>query len=121
MLSMKELKREEPSGLGGPLSESYLLDSRGSLVERRAVVSRERLILGHCLVLSVLIDRMSKHGIISGDLVFSLLCTSVFITRIFLSSGSKDVKDVFSTLKDSTSEVSENNATINHQVHIYSC
>ncbi|XVF19516.1 hypothetical protein REPUB_Repub11eG0117300 [Reevesia pubescens] len=50
-----ELKREEPAGLGGPLFEQYLLDSRGALVERRAVVCRERLILGHCLILSVLI------------------------------------------------------------------
>ncbi|XP_054792817.1 nuclear pore complex protein NUP205-like isoform X2 [Prosopis cineraria] len=85
---IKELKREEPSGLGGPLSERYLLDSRGSLVERRAVVSRERLILGHCLVLSVLIVRMS----------------------------SKDVKDIFSALKDSASEVGEKNDTVNHQI-----
>ncbi|XP_028801287.1 nuclear pore complex protein NUP205-like [Neltuma alba] len=85
---IKELKREEPSGLGGPMSERYLLDSRGSLVERRAVVSRERLILGHCLVLSVLIVRMS----------------------------SKDVKDIFSALKDSASEVSENDATVDHQI-----
>ncbi|KAH1246942.1 Nuclear pore complex protein NUP205 [Glycine max] len=51
---IKELNREEPSGLGGPQCESYVLDSRGSLVERQAVVSRERLILGHCLVLSIL-------------------------------------------------------------------
>ncbi|KAK4265201.1 hypothetical protein QN277_026284 [Acacia crassicarpa] len=85
---IKELKREEPSGLGGPVSERYLLDSRGSLVERRAVVSRERLILGHCLVLSVLIVRMN----------------------------SKDVKDVFSALKDSASEVSENNGTVDNQI-----
>lgn len=45
--------------MGGPQSERYVLDSRGSLVERQAVVSRERLILGHCLVLSVLIVRTS--------------------------------------------------------------
>lgn len=56
----KELNREEPAGLGGPLCECYVLDSRGALVERRAVVCRERLILGHCLVLSVLVVRPSK-------------------------------------------------------------
>ena len=43
--------------MGGPQCESYVLDSRGSLVERQAVVSRERLILGHCLVLSILVVR----------------------------------------------------------------
>ncbi|KAI4335735.1 hypothetical protein L6164_014349 [Bauhinia variegata] len=85
---IKELNREEPSGLGGPLCEQYILDSRGSLVERRAVVSRERLILGHCLVLSVLIVRASP----------------------------KDVKDIFSALKDSATEVSESDTTLKHQI-----
>ncbi|OMO81108.1 hypothetical protein CCACVL1_12606 [Corchorus capsularis] len=85
---IKELNREEPAGLGGPLSERYLLDSRGSLVERRAVVSRERLILGHCLALSVLVVRTSP----------------------------KDVKDVFSALKDSAAELSESNDTLKHQI-----
>lgn len=56
----QELNREEPGGIGGPSSERYVLDARGALVERRAVVSRERLTLGHCLVLSVLIVRISK-------------------------------------------------------------
>ncbi|OMO57831.1 Nuclear pore complex protein, partial [Corchorus olitorius] len=85
---IKELNREEPAGLGGPLSERYLLDSRGSLVERRAVVSRERLILGHCLALSVLVVRTSPE----------------------------DVKDVFSALKDSAAELSESNDTLKHQI-----
>ncbi|KHG08775.1 hypothetical protein F383_13507 [Gossypium arboreum] len=84
---IKELNREEPAGLGGPLSEHYLLDSRGALVERRAVVYRERLLLGHCLVLSVLVVR----------------------------TGPKDVKDVFSVLKDSAAELSESSDTIKHQ------
>ncbi|GKE03833.1 hypothetical protein Tco_1395851, partial [Tanacetum coccineum] len=34
---------EERTGLGGPNSERHILDSRGALVERRAVVCRERL------------------------------------------------------------------------------
>ncbi|TKY73179.1 nuclear pore [Spatholobus suberectus] len=85
---IKELNREEPSGLGGPQCESYILDSRGSLVERQAVVSRERLILGHCLVLSILVVRTSP----------------------------KDVKDILSVLKDSASEVSESNTTVKHQI-----
>ncbi|XP_021276501.1 nuclear pore complex protein NUP205 isoform X2 [Herrania umbratica] len=85
---IKELNREESAGLGGPLSERYLLDSRGALVERRAVVCRERLILGHCLVLSVLVVRTSP----------------------------KDVKDVFSALKDSAAELSESNDTLKHQI-----
>ncbi|RVX10974.1 Nuclear pore complex protein NUP205 [Vitis vinifera] len=58
-----ELNREEPAGLGGPHSERYVLDSRGALVERRAVVFRERLILGHCLVLSVLVVRTNDDVI----------------------------------------------------------
>ncbi|RDY09062.1 Nuclear pore complex protein NUP205, partial [Mucuna pruriens] len=85
---IKELNREEPSGLGGPQCEHYVLDSRGSLVERQAVVSRERLILGHCLVLSILVVRTSP----------------------------KDVKDILSVLKDSASEVSESNTTVKHQI-----
>ncbi|XP_022729594.1 nuclear pore complex protein NUP205 isoform X10 [Durio zibethinus] len=85
---IKELNREEPAGLGGPLSEQYLLDSRGALVERRAVVCREQLILGHCLVLSVLVVRTSP----------------------------KDVKDVFSALKDNAAELGESNGSLKHQI-----
>ncbi|KAK0571557.1 hypothetical protein LWI29_018060 [Acer saccharum] len=85
---IKELNREEPAGLGGPLCERYVLDSRGALVERRAVVCRERLILGHCLVLSVLVVRTSP----------------------------KDVKDAFSALKDSAAELNESNDTLKHQI-----
>ncbi|KAL6226355.1 hypothetical protein ACLB2K_000317 [Fragaria x ananassa] len=85
---IKELNREEPAGLGGPHSERYVLDSRGALVVRQAVVSRERLILGHCLVLSILIVRISP----------------------------KDVKDMFLIYKDSTSELSGNSDTIKRQI-----
>lgn len=85
---MKELNREEPAGLGGPHSERYVLDSRGALVERRAVVFRERLILGHCLVLSVLVVRTSP----------------------------KDVKDLFSTLKDCAAELNGSSDTIKYQI-----
>ncbi|XP_030954556.1 nuclear pore complex protein NUP205 isoform X1 [Quercus lobata] len=85
---IKELNREEPAGLGGPHCERYVLDSRGALVERQAVVCRERLILGHCLVLSVLVVRTSP----------------------------KDVKDIFSTLKDSAVELSQSNTTLKHQI-----
>ncbi|KAF5945828.1 hypothetical protein HYC85_016056 [Camellia sinensis] len=85
---IKELNREEPSGLGGPHSDRYVLDSRGALVERRAVVCRERLILGHCLVLSILVVRASP----------------------------KDVKDVFALLKDSAAELNGSNDTLKHQI-----
>ncbi|KAL4195214.1 hypothetical protein AMTRI_Chr05g72240 [Amborella trichopoda] len=70
---LKELNREDPSGLGGPQAEHYILDSRGALVERKAVVLRERLTISHCLVLSVLILRINP----------------------------KDAKDIFVALKDS--------------------
>ncbi|KAK7411232.1 hypothetical protein VNO78_02665 [Psophocarpus tetragonolobus] len=90
---IKELNREEPSGLGGPYCERYVVDSRGSLVERQAVVSRERLILGHCLVLSTLVVRTSP----------------------------KDIKDIFSILKDSACEVGESNTTVKHQERGYFC
>ncbi|CAN1216810.1 Nuclear pore complex protein NUP205 [Linum perenne] len=85
---IKELNREEPAGLGGPQSEPYVLDSRGSLVERRSVVSRERLVVGHCLVLSVLVVR----------------------------TGSKDVKDIFQVYKDSAAELTENISTLKRQI-----
>ncbi|KAF7147071.1 hypothetical protein RHSIM_Rhsim03G0247900 [Rhododendron simsii] len=85
---IKELNREEPAGLGGPHSERYVLDSRGALVERQAVVCRERLILGHCLVLSILVVRASP----------------------------KDVKDIFSALKDSSAELNGSNDTLKHQI-----
>ncbi|CAM8929011.1 unnamed protein product [Rhodiola kirilowii] len=74
---LKELNRREPAGLGGPNSEHHILDSRGSLVERQAVVHRERLILSHCLVLSILVVRTNP----------------------------KDVKDLLVALKDSASEL----------------
>ncbi|CAN6909408.1 unnamed protein product [Brassica oleracea] len=86
---IKELNREEPSGLGGPLYEQYLIDSRGALVERRAVVHRERLILGHCLVLSILVDR----------------------------PGPKDVKDIYNVLKDNAAQLTQGNDTINYQIN----
>ncbi|CAN1216816.1 Nuclear pore complex protein NUP205 [Linum perenne] len=89
---IKELNREEPAGLGGPQSEPYVLDSRGSLVERRSVVSRERLVVGHCLVLSVLVVR----------------------------TGSKDVKDIFQVYKDSAAELTENISTLKRQVLLLS-
>lgn len=54
---VQELNRGEPAGFGGPHCDRYVLDSRGALVERQAVVQRERLIVGHCLVLSILIVR----------------------------------------------------------------
>ncbi|XP_022635214.1 nuclear pore complex protein NUP205 isoform X1 [Vigna radiata var. radiata] len=85
---IKELNREEPSGLGGLQCERFIIDSRGSVVERQAVVSRERLILGHCLVLSILVVRTSP----------------------------KDIKDIFSVLKDNASEVSESNTIVKHQI-----
>ncbi|KAL3639484.1 hypothetical protein CASFOL_009743 [Castilleja foliolosa] len=52
----------KPTGLGGPNSESYILDSRGALVERKAVISRERLIIGRYLVLSILVERANFCG-----------------------------------------------------------
>ncbi|XP_071686120.1 nuclear pore complex protein NUP205 isoform X2 [Rutidosis leptorrhynchoides] len=85
---IKELNREEPAGLGGPSSERYILDSRGALVERRAVVCRERLILGHCLVLSLLVVRASP----------------------------KDVKDIFTTLKDSAGDISGSTDIVKNQI-----
>ncbi|XP_020088373.1 nuclear pore complex protein NUP205 isoform X2 [Ananas comosus] len=80
IMLIKELNREEPAGVGHQNAERYVLDFRGALVERRAVVLRERLSLSHCLALSVLIIRMSP----------------------------KDLKDVLSTLKDCAADVDEN-------------
>ncbi|KAG8654366.1 nuclear pore complex protein NUP205 isoform X3 [Manihot esculenta] len=85
---IKELNREEPAGLGGPLCERYIIDSRGTLVERQSVVQKERHVLGHCLVLSVLVVRTSP----------------------------KDVKDVFYVLKDSAIELMEVNHTLKYQI-----
>ncbi|XXG47855.1 hypothetical protein AAC387_Pa02g2424 [Persea americana] len=85
---IKELNREEPAGFGGPQAECYVLDSRGALVERRDVVCRERLSLGHCLVLSVLITRMSPT----------------------------DAKDVFFALRDLAAELNGSVATLKLQI-----
>lgn len=84
----KELHREEPTGFGGPNSERYILDSRGALVERKAVISRERLILGHCLVLSILVARATP----------------------------KDVKDMFFVLKDCAKEFGGSTDPLQHQI-----
>nr|GEU70361.1 hypothetical protein [Tanacetum cinerariifolium] len=62
LLYALELNREDSAGLGGPNSERHILDSRGALVERRAVC-RERLIIGHCLVLSLLVVRASPNDV----------------------------------------------------------
>ena len=62
----QELNREEPAGFGGPNAECYVLDFRGAIVQRRAVLSRERLSLSHCLVLSVLVMQMSKLGFVQA-------------------------------------------------------
>ncbi|KAH1246943.1 Nuclear pore complex protein NUP205 [Glycine max] len=100
---IKELNREEPSGLGGPQCESYVLDSRGSLVERQAVVSRERLILGHCLVLSIL-DSASEvsesNATVKHQITFCLLFALVIA---FVSDGLSTVPDKASVLSSNTS------------------
>ncbi|EPS70813.1 hypothetical protein M569_03947, partial [Genlisea aurea] len=77
---IKELRREDPTGLGGPSSESCILVSRGALVERKAVISRERLILGHCLVLSNLIERASPKDV--KDLFLALKKRALEITAL---------------------------------------
>ncbi|KAL6006312.1 hypothetical protein ACLOJK_040359 [Asimina triloba] len=99
IMLIKELNREEPAGLGGPHAERYVLDSRGALVERRAVVSRERLSLSHCLVLSALTLRMMLNAYI-----------------VVLSVGSKDTKDVFALLKDCAAEVNDSGDILKLQV-----
>ncbi|KAJ6832491.1 nuclear pore complex protein NUP205 isoform X2 [Iris pallida] len=85
---IKELKREEPSGVGGPNAESYVLDCKGAIVSRQDIVSRERLTLSHCLALSVLIVKMN----------------------------SKDVKDVFSVVKDCAADTNGNGCTVQLQI-----
>ncbi|XP_021855676.2 nuclear pore complex protein NUP205 [Spinacia oleracea] len=85
---IKELNWEEPAGLGGPNAERFIIDARGAIVERRAVVSRERLILSHCLVLSALVVRTTP----------------------------KDIKDIFSVLKDSAAELNSYTETSKYQI-----
>ncbi|KAL9275467.1 Nuclear pore complex protein NUP205-like protein [Drosera capensis] len=85
---IKVLSREEPAGLGGPSAERFVIDSRGALVERRAVVTREKLVLAHCLVLSVLVVRASP----------------------------KDIKDIFSALKDVAAELSSTTDALKYQI-----
>ncbi|XP_068641134.1 nuclear pore complex protein NUP205 isoform X2 [Aristolochia californica] len=92
---VKDLGREDSVGIGGPQAEPYVLDSKGALVERGAVVYRERLSLSHCMVLSTLIVRMSPT----------------------------DVKDVFSVLKDCASNVNDGTDPIKLQIvfsHLFS-
>lgn len=85
---IKELNRDEPAGLGGPHSERFILDSKGACVERRAVVFRERLILGHCLILSILVVRTSP----------------------------KDIKNVFYILKEGAAELDGNSDSLKQQI-----
>ncbi|GKA49458.1 kinesin-like protein KIN-12B [Tanacetum coccineum] len=63
------------AGLGGPNSERHILNSRGALVERRALVCKERLIIGHCLVLSLLVVR--ARDMIAYCLLFSLIISLI--------------------------------------------
>ncbi|XP_078177488.1 nuclear pore complex protein (DUF3414) isoform X2 [Carex rostrata] len=85
---IKELNREEPAGYGRHSSEQYVKDTRGTLVERRAIVNRERLSLSQCLALSILISQTSP----------------------------KDIKDTFLTLKECTAEVNESTGVIELQI-----
>ncbi|CAK9177196.1 unnamed protein product [Ilex paraguariensis] len=130
MEKLEELNRDEPAGLGGPNCERYVLDSRGALVERRAVVGRERLILGHCLVLSVLVVRISlRYGydpclngaqnLAPALLLLAYLCWFKWIVKpstVILIIGPKDVRDVFSLLKDSAAELSGSSDPLKHQI-----
>ncbi|WVZ77431.1 hypothetical protein U9M48_025296 [Paspalum notatum var. saurae] len=80
---LRELNREEPAGIGRSDSEHYVLDFRGALVERRAIVERERERReSHCLALSAPIKLMSP----------------------------KEIKDVFSILKDCAAEANQNSS-----------
>ncbi|XP_057538767.1 nuclear pore complex protein NUP205 isoform X1 [Amaranthus tricolor] len=85
---IKELNWQEPGGSGGPNAERFIIDARGAIVERQAVVSRERLILSHCLVLSVLVVRTTP----------------------------KDIKDIFSILKDEAAELNDCRDTSKYQI-----
>ncbi|PIA41903.1 hypothetical protein AQUCO_02100023v1 [Aquilegia coerulea] len=85
---IKELNREEPAGWGVPQADRHIIDSRGVLVERQAVVCKERLILGHYVVLSVLIVRTSPN----------------------------DIKNMYAVLKDCAAEVNDSNGTLKLQV-----
>ncbi|PKA64573.1 hypothetical protein AXF42_Ash007319 [Apostasia shenzhenica] len=78
---IKELNREEPVGFGGPHAERHLIDFRGAIVERKAVISQERLLLSHCLVLSMLVSRM----------------------------GPKDAKNLLAELRDFAANVDDHN------------
>ncbi|KAJ4808768.1 nuclear pore complex protein (DUF3414) [Rhynchospora pubera] len=85
---IRELNRAEPAGYGRHTSEQYVKDIRGTLVERRAIVNRERLSLSQCLALSILISQTS----------------------------SKDIKEALLTLKDCTAEVNEHTGVIELQI-----
>ncbi|KAG0484570.1 hypothetical protein HPP92_008649 [Vanilla planifolia] len=85
---IKELNRDEPAGCGGPHAECYVIDFRGTIVDRKAVVCHERLLLSHCLVLSGLVVRMSP----------------------------RDVTDVFAVLKECASELDDNDNDIKLQI-----
>ncbi|KAG6771823.1 hypothetical protein POTOM_023215 [Populus tomentosa] len=67
----KELNLEEPAGFGGPLCEHYVLDSRGALVERQAVITFSLLF---SLVIAFISDALSavpdKGSILSHDASF---------------------------------------------------
>ncbi|XP_031489765.1 nuclear pore complex protein NUP205 isoform X2 [Nymphaea colorata] len=86
---MKELSRAEAATSSGQHQvEQYVMDSRGALVKRNAVVLRERLTVGHCLAISVLVVR----------------------------PNSKDVKDMFFGLKESIAEVTDDKETQKLQI-----
>lgn len=56
----QELSRAEAATSSGQHQvEQYVMDSRGALVKRNGVVLRERLTVGHCLAISVLVVRPS--------------------------------------------------------------
>ncbi|KAK1298302.1 hypothetical protein QJS10_CPB14g01047 [Acorus calamus] len=120
---IKELNRDEPAGLRGPTAERYVLDYKGALVEREAVVCRERVGLGHCLVLSSLIVRMitvvaaaAANGVMMATAAAVLGGGGDWCCDGDYGGGPKDVKDVFSILKDCVVEAISNEPTLKLQV-----
>ncbi|BBN13132.1 nuclear pore complex protein Nup205 [Marchantia polymorpha subsp. ruderalis] len=85
---IKEINREEPAGCGGPGTEPYVMDARGALVLRRNIAQKERLSISQCLVLSCLIVRLDAQ----------------------------EAKEIYSLLKDCSTEASIINDTVKLQV-----
>ena len=110
---LKELNREEPGGCGGPQTEPYVIDARGTLVKRSHVAQRERLLLAQCRVYVTFVSRI---GTSPSSQPLCPEWTDSHSQSGELCTGAGDAKDLFTLLQDSAREWSVSKEVVRLQI-----